>query len=216
MVPKIIWVLLPLSMYAVYVAVLTWRGRAPSQLALNVQTSLLLIAYLLTTASLGVFWVANQQLPVFDWHYLFGYSTLLLVSVHLIFNLPVVLRWLRHKPPQQVVNVKRGGVLTVGKAAAIFAALGVAFFLGTRQGASELSLHWTETADAKSGPADAVIRYHEFSSESRSSVFKRAPGVEWGTPPPIFKHYPDVPRVALAPGQSGAQGLSEALRAPVP
>ena len=216
MVPKIIWVLLPLSIYAVYVAVLTWRGRAPSQLALNVQTSLLLIAYLLTTASLGVFWVANQQLPVFDWHYLFGYSTLLLVSVHLIFNLPVVLRWLRHQPPQQVVTVKRGGVLTVGKAAAILAALGAAFFLGTRQGASELSLHWTEAADARSGPADAVIRYHEFSSESRSSVFKRAPGVEWGTPPPTFKHYPGVPRVDLERGKSGARGLSDALRAAVP
>ena len=47
MVPKIIWVLLPLSIYAVYVVVLTWRGRAPSQLALNVQTSLLLIAIII-------------------------------------------------------------------------------------------------------------------------------------------------------------------------
>ncbi|MFD2273784.1 SagB/ThcOx family dehydrogenase [Undibacterium arcticum] len=216
MVPKIIWVLLPLSMYAVYVAVLVWRGRAPSQLALNVQTSLLLIAYLLTTASLGVFWVANQQLPVFDWHYLFGYSTLLLVSVHLVFNLPLVLRWLRHQPQQPAGNVKRGGALTLGKAAALVAALGAAFFLGTRQGASELSFRWTEAADAKSGPADAVIRYHEFSSESRSSVFKRAPGVEWGTPPPTFKHYPDVPRVALERGKSGAHGLSDALRAAVP
>ena len=96
MVPKIIWVLLPLSMYAVVLAVLAWRGRAPSRVALNVQTSLLLIAYLLTTASLGVFWVANQQLPVFDWHYLFGYATLLLVSVHLVFNLPLVLSWLAY------------------------------------------------------------------------------------------------------------------------
>ena len=30
------------------------------------------MAYLLCTAGLGLFWVANQQLPVFDWHYLFG------------------------------------------------------------------------------------------------------------------------------------------------
>lgn len=99
MLPKIAWVLLPLSLYALYIALATWRGRAPSRLALNVQSSLLLIAYLLTTASLGVFWVANQQLPVFDLHYLFGYATLLLVTVHLIFNLPLVLRWLRRAPP---------------------------------------------------------------------------------------------------------------------
>lgn len=215
MVPKIVWVLLPFSIYAMVIAVLAWRGRAPSRVALNVQTSLLLIAYLLTTASLGVFWVANQQLPVFDWHYLFGYSTLLLVTVHLIFNLPVVLSWLRRKPPKQLAgDHKRGGTLAVGKAVAILVALGAAFLLGTRHGASELSFQWTEAADVKSGPAEAVIRYHEFSSESRSSVFKRAPGVEWGAPP-TFKRYPDVPRVALERGKSGARGLSDALRAPV-
>ncbi len=215
MLPKIVWVLLPLLIYAVYVAVFVWRGRAPSRLALNVQTSLLLIAYLLTTASLGVFWVANQQLPVFDWHYLFGYATLLLVSVHLIFNLPVVLSWLRRKPPKQPAGgSKRGGRLALGKAAAILAVLGAAFLLGTRHGASELSFHWTAADDVQSGPVDAVVRYHEFSSESRSSVFKRAPGVEWGAPP-AFKHYPDVPRVALDQGKPGKFGLSDALRAPV-
>lgn len=215
MVPKILWALLPLLIYAAVLAVLVWRGRAPSRLALNVQTSLLLIAYLLTTASLGLFWVANQQLPVFDWHYLFGYTTLLLVSVHLIFNLPVVLSWLRRKPPKQAAgDRKRGGTLTLGKVAAGLAMLGAAFFLGTRHGASELSFHWTATDDVQSGPADAVIRYHEFSSESRSSVFKRAPGVEWGSPP-TFKRYPDVPRVALDRGKPGAFGLSDALRAPI-
>ena len=36
-----------------------------------------------TIAGLGIFWVANQHLRVFDWHYLFGYATLLLLAVHL-------------------------------------------------------------------------------------------------------------------------------------
>lgn len=216
MLPKIIWVLLPLSVYALYVAVSAWRGRTPSRLSLNVQTSLLLIAYLLTTASLGIFWVANQQLPVFDWHYLFGYATLLLVTVHLVFNLPIVLRWLRRKPSKQPAGDGKRGTMVTGKTVAVVAALGVAFFLGTRQSASELSFHWTDAVDAKPGPADAVIRYHEFSSDSRSSVFKRAPGIEWGTPPPAFKHYPGVPQIALDHGTSGERGLSDTLRAPLP
>jgi SagB-type dehydrogenase family enzyme len=215
MVPKIIWVLLPLLLYALYVAVSTWRRRIPSRLALNVQTSLLLIAYLLTTASLGVFWVANQQLPVFDWHYLFGYCTLLLVSVHLVFNLPTVLRWLRGTPSQQLVGGDRRGPVAVGKALAILAVLGAAFFLGTRHGASELSFRWAAAADARSGPVDAVIRYHEFSSESRTRVFKRAPGVEWGAPPTAFKRYPDVPHIALKRETPSERGLSEALRSPL-
>jgi SagB-type dehydrogenase family enzyme len=215
MVPKILWVLLPLSIYALVIAVLAWRGRSPSRLALNVHTSLLLLAYLLATASLGVFWVANQQLPVFDWHYLFGYATLLLVSVHLVFNLPLVLQWLRRTPSKPAAGERQRG-LAVGKAVAIVAALAAAFFLGTRQGSGEPSLQWSDAAEANSGPVAAVIRYHEFSSESRSSVFRRAPGVEWGAPPPVFKHYPDVPHVALARGTADAHSLGEALRMAVP
>ena len=30
------------------------------------------------TAGLGMFWVANRHLPVFDWRGLFGYATVLL------------------------------------------------------------------------------------------------------------------------------------------
>ena len=40
---------------------------------------LLLLFYFAATAGLGIFWVARQELPVFDWHYLFGYVTLVLV-----------------------------------------------------------------------------------------------------------------------------------------
>ena len=69
--PKILWVLLPLAVYAALLA-LAWRGKAPSRLALNMHSSLLLMAYLLCTAGLGVFWVANQQLRVCGWAWLVG------------------------------------------------------------------------------------------------------------------------------------------------
>lgn len=65
--PKLAWVLLPLAVYGLYLGVAAARGRLPARQACNAQTSLLLIIYLLSTAGLGIFWVANQQLPVFDW-----------------------------------------------------------------------------------------------------------------------------------------------------
>jgi SagB-type dehydrogenase family enzyme len=215
MIPKIIWVLLPLALFALYVGVAALRGRMPSRLALNVQSSLLLMAYLLTTAGLGIFWVANQQLPVFDVHYLFGYATLLLVSVHLVFNLPVVVRWVKRRAPTGQEAATGRGPAALGKALAIAGALGLAFFLGTRQGGSAPALDWSRTATAESGTAATVIRYHAFSSESRASVIKRAPGIDWGTPPPAFKRYPDLPHIDLQHGIASRAGLSEALRAPV-
>ena len=84
--PKLLWVALPLLAAAAWLCWRVLRRRLPSRLGLNVATSVLLLGYVATTAGLGIFWVANQQLPVFDWHYLFGYATLLLVALHLAFN----------------------------------------------------------------------------------------------------------------------------------
>ena len=66
--------------------------------------------YLLVTSALGIFWVANQQLPVFDWHYLFGYGTLLLVFIHLSFNLPPMIKTLRKRRAraQEGTSAKQG------------------------------------------------------------------------------------------------------------
>ncbi|NML61938.1 SagB/ThcOx family dehydrogenase [Massilia sp. RP-1-19] len=208
--PKLAWVLIPLAAYAAILAVLAWRGRAPARLALNVQTSLLLLAYLLATAGLGIFWVANQQLPVFDWHYLFGYATLALMSVHLVFNLPIVLRWFARKQPKPQ-PAKPGGPRLVLQATALAAAFGVAYFVGTRQAGDALPAVGPGDMPA---PVQAVIQYHAFSSASRGGVFKRAPGVEWGSPPPVFKRYGGVKTIALARGATGGAVLGEMLRAP--
>lgn len=208
--PKLAWVLIPLAAYAAILAVLAWRGRSPARIALNVQTSLLLLAYLLATAGLGIFWVANQQLPVFDWHYLFGYATLALVSVHLVFNLPTVVRWFARKQPRPAPP-QRGGPSLVLQAAALAAAFGVAYFVGSRQAADPLP-----ATDASDMPASiqAVLQYHAFSSASRSSVFARAPGVEWGSPPAPFKRYDGVKTIALERGAPGGASLGAMLRGP--
>lgn len=90
----------PLLVAAPLLLALLWlgwrwaRGRLPARPQLNALFSLLLLLYLAGTAGLGLFWVARQQLPVFDWHYLAGY-TLLLVAIHLGFNSRQLLRQLR-------------------------------------------------------------------------------------------------------------------------
>lgn len=220
--PKILWVLLPLAAYAALLA-LAWRGKAPSRLALNVHSSLLLMAYLLATAGLGLFWVANQQLPVFDWHYLFGYTTLLLVALHLFFNLPTALRWLRQRRTPGTPSAAPGAAAPVprrwrraGWAAGAAAVLLLAFALGAQWGGrSAAPIRAAATAPA--ADVATVLHYHAASSSSRRGLLARAPAVDWGAQPAPFKAYPDAPHVALpraAPGADAAHSFAAMLAAP--
>jgi SagB-type dehydrogenase family enzyme len=206
-VPKLAWVLLPIILYAGFLAcVLLLRRKLPSRQELNVHLSLLLMLYLAATAGLGIFWVANQQLPVFDWHYLFGYGTVALLVVHLYFNLPMALRALRGTQRRAALPGEGKGRNAV-MVAAMLGALAGAYFLGaSRQGTT----HSPVMQEAQ-GVA-AVVRFHEFSSESRRDIFARAPGIAWGDAPPDFKFYPTVPHIALQRGSVGRRGLSASLR----
>jgi SagB-type dehydrogenase family enzyme len=169
-----------------------------------------------------VFWVANQQLPVFDLHYLFGYATVALVAVHLAFNLPVAWRYLKRgtkkkKARERSPAVKRG---TVGMWLATAAAILLSFFLGTRHGESKLRLEWGNAGpQAALGPVHAIAQYHEYASLSRTGVFTRAPSVDWGAKPEPFKRYPDREHVTLPPPGAwagSARSLSAALDGPAP
>lgn len=187
---KLAWVLLPLMLVVVALAVATWRRRAPQRMGLNVLFSLLLLAYVLTTAGLGIFWVANQQLPVFDWHYLFGYTTLLLVAVHLIFNFRVVWRYLTRPrgraglaaPP----DTERRSAAAWFAAAGLASAAGLGYVLGLRHGRTEL----TVASEGKPGVMAnlaVVERFHAFSTHTRGGVLRRAAGASWGDAPSPFK-----------------------------
>jgi SagB-type dehydrogenase family enzyme len=213
--PKLLWVALPLLLAAALLALQMLRRRPPSRHVLNVWSSLLLMAYVLTTASLGIFWVANQQLPVFDWHYLFGYGTVLLVSLHLVLNFPIVWRFLTRRatasaPVHADVAPGRRSALA---ALSVLLATGVAFALGMRHGRSELRIMPAAGRDG-AAPADpgalalpVVERFHAFSSHSRTGVLLRAPGVDWGDAPEAFKRYPGAPRVML-PAPRSAPGAA--------
>jgi SagB-type dehydrogenase family enzyme len=160
--PKLLWVAMPLLLAAAALALAWWRGRLLPRPVLNAWLSLLLLAYLVGTAALGLFWVAAQQLPVFDWHYLFGYATVLLVAVHLVFNLRSAWRVLRRpasprRPPAAARNAdaetaRRRPVLAAVAGATAAASLG--FWFGRRQGQGEVA--WD--GDAHAGPSAAVRR----------------------------------------------------------
>ncbi len=151
---KLAWVLLPVALGAAVVAWRVWRGRPLSRQVLNAGSSLLLLAYLAVTAGLGIFWVANQHLPVFDWHYLFGYVLVALVLLHLAFNLRTLLAHLRWRAPPAVVAARRpvlGGVGLLGLAVAG----GLGYWLGLRHGRTELLLPASAASAATSGDAAA-------------------------------------------------------------
>jgi len=205
--PKLLWVLLPVLTAA---ALLGWqllRRRKPSRHGLNIGFSLLLLAYLATTAGLGIFWVANQQLPVFDWHYLFGYATLLLVVLHLGFNGRIVWRYFtrpRSALPPRAAADRPPRRRAVGLALGVLAS-GVAYWLGLRHG-RDAATPLARPADATRAPSALaeVEDYHALSSNSRRGVL-RAPGIDWGHAPAAFKPAADE-RVALPPPGSATPG----------
>lgn len=192
---KLLWVLLPLLLASIGWLLAVWARRQPSRPTVNAITSLLLLAYVLATAGLGIFWVANQQLPVFDWHYLLGYATVALVLLHLVFNLPTAWRWLRRPRPGGALAPARRPALSVLALLGATASLGAAFWLGLRQGRTEIRV-------PAGGPAGdqglaLVTQFHELSSHSRQGVLRRAAGADWGEAPPPFKTYPGAPRIEL-------------------
>lgn len=206
---KLLWVLLPIAAAGVIVGALAWRGRLPSRPVLNAWFSLLLLVYLLVTAGLGIYWVANQHLPVFDWHYLFGYALLLLLVVHLGFNLRQLRFHLRRKPGVAAAPADSGrrpllgafGLLSLGAAA------GVGYFIGLRHGRTELRIVAGSGTPAAAALA-VVEQFHDFSAHSRSGVLRRAPGADWGDAPPPFKTPRAGPALALPAARTAAAAVA--------
>ncbi|WP_338847192.1 SagB/ThcOx family dehydrogenase [Massilia sp. W12] len=212
MLTQILFAAAPLLLYAVWLGWRFVRGNPPPRFAINVQLSLWLMLYLMITAGLGLFWVANQQLPVFDWHYLFGYLMLLLCGVHLYFNLPLVWRYWRRPgaQKQQAAQQAQAGAPAQaarrqwGRVAFLLFTPAAAYWLGRRGHAA--NAWWEQPAAATGAPAlqaegqsqrALVMRYHEFSSESRRGVFARAPVFDWGQRPPPFKDWPGLTPLRL-------------------
>ncbi|QRK04747.1 SagB/ThcOx family dehydrogenase [Archangium violaceum] len=234
---KLVWVFLPIAALAAWASARLALGRAPSRHALNILSSVLLLLYFAATAGLGIFWVANQQLPVFDWHYVFGYATVALVVLHLAYNLRVVVAYFRRvaarrrnrgsvSPPRPRSEAAKAGGLgrhprpRLGRLALWGLGLASAFVLGTRYGGGGLAADWSSAEPRPSGEIagamEAIERFHEFSSHSRVGVFARAAGIEWGAPPPAFKQYEGKPAVTLPRPRAGGRPTREAVASTAP
>lgn len=121
-----------------------WHGRPVRRYTLNLAIALLLFAYFAITAGLGIFWVANQELPVFDLHYLFGYLTILMVTLHVIINWKPIVRYVRRHAPRAAVTEDgrkwRPGAAWAGRIGGLALYGGFCFWLGYGQGSTELTV----------------------------------------------------------------------------
>lgn len=101
---KFFWFSLPITLMIIYLIFRAAINKPVSRRDINMISALYLLFYLLTTAGLGLFWVARMDLPAFDLHYLFGYCLLFLVSIHLWFQLPLINSWLKRNSPSIFVE----------------------------------------------------------------------------------------------------------------
>ena len=210
---KWLWVLSPALIALGWAGWCAWRGRLPSRAKLNAVFSVVLLLYLLLTAGLGLFWVSNQHLPVFDWHYLSGYVLLGVLAVHLAFNARALWRHLRAPPPRapaaQATGARRFALLGGLGALGLSGGLGLGYLLGLRHGRTEVKLVVGRASSDDAPDRLALVEaFHAHSSHSRAGLIRKAPGLYWGLAPPPFKpaQTPGVTVVALPPPARSATG----------
>lgn len=220
----------PLAIYLLTVAVRLALGRRPTRHAMNVEVAILLTLYFLTTAGLGIFWVANQQLPPFDLHYLFGYATFALVMAHLAYNARIVVAYVRKARGRAGHAAPSPSPRWAGQVAAGLVVAGVAFYLGVRSappspmvsGRGAIGAPAAGSTTAEDAQLDLVAQYHAMSSHTRAGVMLRAPSVAWDLPVDRYLDRGDAPRIGLpaparalgeVPGAPPSRPLGEALAA---
>lgn len=211
---------LPILALGAWAAWRALRGRPVRRFALNAVVGISLLLYFAITAGLGIFWVANQELPVFDLHYLFGYLTAVLVVAHVWINAPLLARFLRKRAPSLAAEGQRfrpsvaWGARLVGLAA--FG--GLCFWIGWSRGVSVVTVVPGEPVrppSAGAGPGDGPVGmpevlmreggraiplarwYHDRSAHSRRRVIERGPRIDWNQRPEVFESYPSLATVAL-------------------
>lgn len=207
---NLVWIISPLALIGAF---FLWQAlkQAPVPRHLtNVVLSLVLLVYFAATAGLGIFWVARQQLPVFEPHYLFGYAAVLLATLHVTFNAPIVLRTF-FGPPRKRTRPPSGPPRWILLAFLLTAVGCGAFTAGARYGASTSPAETSSSASTSQNASqqqDFVRWYHEVSSESRTRALTRGAVIPWKKPP-RYKTYPDsLPRMSLPPPEPPAHARS--------
>jgi len=215
---KLLLIAAPILGLGLFVLVRALVGRPLSRFVLNVTVALFLLGYVIVTAALGIFWVARMDLPAFDLHYLFGYCVVLLVVLHLAFQLRILATFFRRVSPQALLvadgSAFRPRVVRGLAVVGLLALLGPLAWLTVgalrrdesarlvlEVASANTSLTPTEERQpelfiARAGGRVPALEYlHEESSYSRAGIL-RSVGV--APPRPLeVKAYPGAARVAL-------------------
>lgn len=208
MTARLILFLAPLGLWLLWLLLPLIRGRKVARARLTVGLSLLVLVYFLTVVGTGIFWVAAQELPVFDWHYLPGYILALLTLTHVVLHWHNVTLFLRRSAPAAMVEPGRVRFRRSVRFATwvlLLAAAGCAiFFLGARQGSVRVVYSGTKPATAGPRPTEGVLVpptmlqaggrdlplarfYHEGSSYPART---RLPGMTLKTRPEVYNSFP--------------------------
>jgi len=206
----------PLALLATVVVWKALRGRPIRRHALNVIVAVCLLLYFAVTAGLGIFWVANQELPVFDIHYLFGYLTLLLVGVHVAINRKALTSFARQRAPGAMLTPDRRAWRASLGAILAFGAL--CYWIGLGQGSTTVEVRQgREVAAATHAdgarPKPRGVRqqmvteggreqgladyYHQRTRHTRQGVLEKGGRIEWSQRPVPYKGVESKPSVML-------------------
>jgi SagB-type dehydrogenase family enzyme len=141
---KSILLLAPLVVWLAQLLVRTVLSRPPRRADVTVGLSLVTLLYFLAVVGTGIFWVAKQELPAFDWHYLPGYILLALTLTHVALHWRSVAAYLRRRAPERLVVPGRAQFVSwmrwssYGGMGAL--CVGLIFALGMRQGSRTMTV----------------------------------------------------------------------------
>jgi len=203
--------LAPLGVYLGWLLFRLARGKRTNRFETSTGLSLLLMVYLVSVAGTGIFWVATQELPVFDWHYLPGYILLLVATVHVLFHWNSIALFFRRRAPQGFVTSNgtqfRTWVQWTGFCILGLGAASICFLMGTRFARQRISFSEGESGirsasggSSKEGsPMDPRRLRAEPVSVSLAQYYHQGcsypnrfqlPGLTIQTRPAVYKSYP--------------------------
>jgi len=225
--------LTPIGIYVLWLLIRLAIRKRPSRFEVSVGLSVLLLLYFLTSVGTGIFWVAAQELPIFDWHYLPGYILLLLGLAHVVLHWKSVAIFLQKRAPAPLVKPDgtgfRGWIKLLSYGCLGIMVCGAAFMVGTRYASQNFQFS-DAGGDALNASAASVAEegkpieprrlrmaplavtlaqvYHDGCSyPNRFNL----PGITLRVRPPVLKEYPGKLLVQLPARQT--QGGASVLEA---
>jgi len=224
---RFVLVLLPIALYILWLGVHVVTRSIPNRFTVTTVFSLVVLVYFLLVVGTGIFWVATQELPIFEWHYLPGYLLLTVTLIHVVLHWRNMVALLKRSAPKALMESDHGhfrpGIRLAGYCL-LAAVIGtVIFYIGVRHGSSHITI---DSGDVSRDPSNKSIispvfvdaggvrttlaeYYHKISSYPR--VVLRGLTVSARNEP--YKEYPGRPAVALPPVKSeGGGSILDAYR----